>query len=324
MRPGLLLALVLATAPAFAQVRHAAIYPLAGDGVSRSECADIESTLRSALLRTSRSGPFAPAATPVLPSNCGPAAKPDLACLSRAAGTGVVLFGTVKRSGIYLQTALWAVDARGRAAGPVRVTIDPAFDNPRAFNTALEQLDAGAAAPKPAPPPPVASGSAMPPAVNASPPAAAAVESPMQGAPPAAAATPAPAAQTAPAQPPPAADPAPRPRVPAAALSFDEPAPSGRWLKPAALGTGIGAVAALAGALVFGHLAQKSNDDLAARYATHALTTGDASTYQQIDRNSNLANELFIASGVLAATALTFWALVPDEDDTGRGYSRRY
>ena len=82
MRPGLLLALVLATAPAFAQVRPAAIYPLAGDGVSRSECADIESTLRSALLRTSRSGPFAPAATPVsagLPRNMGQEAPLALA-----------------------------------------------------------------------------------------------------------------------------------------------------------------------------------------------------------------------------------------------------
>lgn len=111
-----------------------------------------------------------------------------------------------------------------------------------------------------------------------------------------------------------------RPRVPAEALEPERPR-SEVWLGRAALGAGAGAIASAGGALALGYLAKKTNQDLTNRYATHALTVSDAAAYGNVKTYSNFANILFIASGVLAAGALTCWAILAD-DDSGSSLSR--
>lgn len=111
-----------------------------------------------------------------------------------------------------------------------------------------------------------------------------------------------------------------RPKAPAAAVEPERPR-SEVWLGRAALGAGAGAIAAAGGALAFGYLAKKTNQDLSSRYATHTLTAADASSYNQVKSYSGFANILFIASGVLAAGALTCWAILAD-DDSGSSLSR--
>ena len=278
----LLLSLTFFAAPALAQGRPAAVYPLAGDGVSDAECADLEGTLQAALVRASRSGPFVLATPPKSAASCGPSRSVEPACLSRAAGAGVVIYGMVAHAGSNLVIALSAVDGRGVVTGPVRVTIDPLFDNPQVFLSAFEKLAAVA------PPPAVAAKPAPPPAVASRP-------SP-RAAPVAAAA---------------------RPSVPAAALRDAKPADPDAWLKPAAFWTGVGAVVAVGAGAGSGYLAKRRTDDLSARFATHALTASDSSTYRQVSRFNVIANTLFVASGVLALTAVVFWGLSPDDESEG-------
>src|SRR5258708_29593239 len=110
----------------------------------------------------SRDGALQPANPPTVVASCGSARTLDLACLARAAGTGVVLFGVARRAGAYLSLALSAVDAGRVVSGPVRITVDPLFDDPQLFVAPLEQLAAGLARPRssaaPAPQPAPAAG----------------------------------------------------------------------------------------------------------------------------------------------------------------------
>ncbi|MGZ6143332.1 MAG: hypothetical protein ACXWLM_08335 [Myxococcales bacterium] len=117
------------------------------------------------------------------------------------------------------------------------------------------------------------------------------------------------------AAPAPSAAPAPfRPRAPAAAVEA-APQPGGdKWLTRAAVGSGIGALAALAGAGTFGYLAKRTNDDLTSRFNAHTLTTADAGSYQAVKRDDKIATVCLVVSGVLAVAGVTFWALLADDD----------
>ena len=150
MRHGWSLVLALSAAgPALAQARTAAVYPIFGEGVSAAECSDVEGTMQSALVRASRSGPFAPADPPLVDARCGAARDATPACLARLAGGGVILYGVARRAGLNISLTLSTIDARQTVLGPVKVAVDPLFDNPKVFESAFEQL-AAAARPPPA------------------------------------------------------------------------------------------------------------------------------------------------------------------------------
>ena len=278
----IVLVLVLAAAgPSWAQVRPAVIYPIDGEGVTAQESADLESTLQSALLRTMRSGPFGPASPPVLPTaSCGVARSAAPACLARSAGSGVVLVGVARRAGPMLALSLTAVDGRGVVSGPVSLKIDPQFDNPSSFTLPLERLSIGAQRPVAARPP-----APLPPPDS-------------QGA---------------------AAAPPDRPSAPPAAVAAEPPS-RWSWEAKAALGAAGGTVAAFGGGVALGVLAKRQSENLTARFNDHSLTAADASAYSAVDRKTTLANLLFVTGSVLAVTALVFWALVPDEPGSGRTF----
>ena len=297
MRTPFLIALsaIAVATPAFAQMRPAAVYPLAGEGLSRAECSDVEGTLQAALTRASRVGPFVRAAKPSVTESCGPGNKADLACLARAAGTGVVLFGVARQSGGRILVDLSAIGARGLVSGPVRAVVDPFIDDPAVFNPVLARLAAGVALSGPA----AAPVAAAPPLAAPAPGAASAVAAPIAAGAPAAAPSPAARSPRAPA------------RVPAPAEAT-APANPDRWLLRGALASGALSVAAAGGAIAWGYTARKASNDLTTRYAAHTLSTADASAYGRISRDSNVANGLIAASATLAATSLVLWALTGD------------
>ena len=308
MSPPFLIALsaIAVATPAFARMRPASVYPLAGEGLSRAECSDVEATLQAALTRASRVGPFVRAAKPSVTESCGPGNKADLACLARAAGTGVVLFGVARQSGGRILVDLSAIGARGLVSGPVRAVVDPFIDNPAVFNPVLARLAAGVALSGPA----AAPVAAAPPLAAPAPGAASAVAAPAPGA---ASAVAAPIAARAPAAAPSPAARSPRApaRVPAPAEAT-APANPDRWLLRGALASGALSVAAAGGAIAFGYTARKASNDLTTRYAAHTLSTADASAYGRISRDSNVANGLIAASATLAVTSLVLWALTGD------------
>ncbi|MCA1829712.1 MAG: hypothetical protein LC689_22540 [Myxococcales bacterium] len=112
-----------------------------------------------------------------------------------------------------------------------------------------------------------------------------------------------------------------RPRAPRAAVEAERPRGE-VWLGRAAIGSGAGAIASLGGALAFGYLARKTNDDLTTRYSQHTLAASDVSSYQNVNKYNKVANALFVVSGVLAAAALTCWAILADDDTGASGLSR--
>ena len=297
MRTPFLIALsaIAVATPAFAQMRPAAVYPLAGEGLSRAECSDVEGTLQAALTRASRVGPFVRAAKPSVTESCGPGNKADLACLARAAGTGVVLFGVARQSGGRILVDLSAIGARGLVSGPVRAVVDPFIDDPAVFNPVLARLAAGVALSGPA----AAPVAAAPPLAAPAPGAASAVAAPIAAGAPAAAPSPAARSPRAPA------------RVPAPAEAT-APANPDRWLLRGALASGALSVAAAGGAIAWGYTARKASNDLTTRYAAHTLSTADASAYGRISRDSNVANGLIAASATLAVTGIVLWALTGD------------
>jgi hypothetical protein len=268
-------ALALFAAPAWAKAGGANLYPLAGDGIEARQLRDVEGQIKSALLRL-RSPTLTLDSLDTLASSCGPATQAKPACLAKSAKGGVVLTGTVTRSGRLLVVALSAVDGRGRVTGPVRTTIDPAVENLKPLVEALQELDGRMSSVAPALPP-----------VGAAPP-------------------------------PPTVTPAP-----AAAVTAQPEPPSGdKWLRRGAIGSGVGAVLALGGGFAFGYLAKKTNDDLAAKYGAHTLTTSDADAYNKVDKYSTWANALFVVSGALAAASITCWAILAGDDSGGSNLSR--
>ena len=270
--------------------RPGLVYPMQSAQVPKADLAELDSLLHGALARSVKYGLFTDAA-PTLAASCG--AKPALACLAGLAKGGLVLVAEVGQRGNYFLLTLHAIDGRGAVRGPVQASVDTVARTQPDLDKALQRLAAPSAPPAAVPAPPVAAAPASAaPAVLPDP----------------AAAAPGPA-------------PAARVSAPAAALSAratPQPLVEGAWLRPAALWTGVAAVAALGGGITAGLLAKKTSDDLTARSASNSLTPADAGSYHAVGRYDLVANLLFATASVAAVTALVFLALAPDGDDPER------
>ena len=101
-----------------------------------------------------------------------------------------------------------------------------------------------------------------------------------------------------------------------------EPATSG--LERAGKWTAAGGAVLLAGGGVIGLLNGRLNSQLTQRYQEHTLAQSDLSSYHRVHTFNLLANAMFIAGGVAAATGLGLWIAAPDADEVQAGVSGRF
>jgi hypothetical protein len=103
-------------------------------------------------------------------------------------------------------------------------------------------------------------------------------------------------------------DPLPRPAAPAAAVASTEPVPERKWTQTAGYVAAGAAVAALAAGAYFGLKSKSEIDQAESSFRSNggAYRASDLSALSSGNSRAHTANTMFLASGVLLATAAVF------------------
>jgi hypothetical protein len=323
-----LLACLAAGADASAQVmvrRPLALYPVAA-GTVTADATDVQGLLEVALRRVAqRSEDVVVAEPPLLRGACGPAPSASLPCLAQLAGPGLVLRSTVHRSYETLLVAIEAVDAAGRAYGPVSASVDSFVQSAeplaQAVRLLVEQVLAAerrrAASPRP-PATPAPDAGAQAQASPAATPSTPGATSPTPGGAPA----PTYAGGDVPLPPPPdLRAPAPKPgAVPVAPPKR----PARAWMGTAGPWLSAAGAALLAGGVGLAVVNRSLSDELDRKYAAGTLTPSDAASYDRVERYNQLTAILLASGGGITLTGVALWTAAPEPGRVVGGVAGRF
>jgi hypothetical protein len=306
LRTALALSMVASASPAAAQAvaRAVAIYPLGrADGADDAQ-ALLESALRRAAGRTDDIVLSEPL---VVRPACGAIQLASVECLSKMAGTNVLLRAVLHKSERSAALSIEAIDGKtGRAVGPMTVGVDLYIQNAEPLARALVMLfdDVRTAARRQQGP----------------------VPRPLVMAPPL---TPVPKAD---APKPDAAKPPPEkpdlraepPRAPAAQVTASRTEPKRSWARAAApwvAGTGL---ALLAGAAVVSVKNQDLSNELQHKYQDGTLTSADSASYKKVDQYNQLTLILAASGGALTVTGAWMFTVTPSPGGAGVAMAGRF
>jgi hypothetical protein len=317
-----LLACLAGGADASAQVmvrRPLGIYPIQA-GTVTADGTDVQGLLEVAIRRVAqRSEDVVVAEPPLLRGACGPAPSASLACLAQLAGPGLVLRSTVHRSYETLLVAIEAVDAAGRAYGPVSASVDSFVQSAeplaQAVRLLVEQVLAAERrrAASPRSPDAAAQAQASPAAPSPS-----GATSATPGATPAQTYT----AQNVPLPPPPDLR-APAPKAGAVPVAPPKRPPRA-WMGTAGPWLSAAGAALLAGGVGLAVVNRSLSDELDRKYATGTLTPSDAASYDRVERYNQLTAILLASGGGLTLTGVALWTAAPESGRVVGGVAGRF